>query len=337
MKEVGIDISSYEPYLKESELLGLKWLGFKAVEVDDRVFNWNSKESVDMFCTDPTYLSNWVQIAYNKNIPACAYIFDNPAYKMLFYASQLTNHVKYPNDVDPQMLALRQALKNKTYHAICIDVERWWMSYNDYYKNKNTNPSVIKKIPDIWIRDSAADLFNRIEEDQANGKLLTVPIWIYTGKWFVDAYSPSLDSYLHYRIQWLADYTTPVYTQTKGQFKQWSEVTNIVKSVAYNPKWVGNKPPEMLQLTDNVRLPGIYSESSMTVPHNVDLDTMLVPMDTVFASGRWQQDDPDKPENSPSPSPSAEVPPEDMATLDNIYALELENNELLKQINSKLP
>ena len=60
-------------------------------------------------------------------------------------------------------------------------------------------------------------------------------------------------------------------------------------------------------------------------------------MDTVFASGRWQQDDPDKPENSPSPSPSAEVPPEDMATLDNIYALELENNELLKQINSKLP
>jgi hypothetical protein len=337
MKEIGIDISSYEPVLKKSELTGLKWLAFKAVEVDDQYRAWNPKMSVDIFCTDPIFLSNWVQVAYDLNIPAVAYIFDNPGYKMDFYASAYNNHNLHPNDSDPQMMSLRQSLKNKTYHAICIDVERWWKYYNQYYTYMKTDPSKIEKIADTWIRDSAQDLYNRIIEDQAAGLLATVPIWFYTGKWFVDAYSPSLDTFLKDKIQWLADYTTPVYSQAVGS-KSWADVKTIVDPVAFNPKWIGNKQAEILQLTDRIKLPGVYGDTNL--PAAVDLDVIITAdMTKIFAPGRWQQTTPPVSTPSSSPSPSTEippvVPPVNDPRIDEILTLVKENNELLEDIRSK--
>lgn len=319
MKEIGVDISSYEPILKKEELTGLRWIGFKVAEVDDRYRTWSFGSAVDIFCTNPTYVANWVQTAYDLNIPACAYIYDNPAYKMDFYASSCADHIKNPNNADPQMRALRQSLQSKTIHAICIDVERWWKSYNQYY----TNPGTAEKIPDTWIRDSAQDLYNRIKEDQNAGLLPNVPIWFYTAKWFVNGYSSSLDSYLQDKIQWLAVYTTPVYSQTKGLTKTWPDIKTIVDSVTYNPAWVGNKQCEIVQLTDAVTLPGIYyvNPAGVIAPHNVDLDVVIASdLLKIFAPGRWQNLPPPPPPPPPTPATDREIIEETLVLVKEIRA-----------------
>ena len=272
-----IDVSNYQPVLKASDLAGhISALACKACEVDDQP--WVGGQSVDKF-VDPKLADN-VQLAYDLKIPCAVYIFDNPNYTMVNGGSW-SDHVKHPNSGDPRILALRQALKNKTYHAICIDVERWWKSYNQYYANKGT----AEKIPPIWIHDSAADLEQRIKEDQAAGLLRKVPIWFYTGKWFVDAYCPQLDTFLATRRQWLADYTTQVYKLTVGKVMTWEALQAIIDAQAFNPPWVGNKRAELVQLTDAVTVPGIYNAAGSARP--VDIDVALVDLSQVFAPGEW--------------------------------------------------
>jgi hypothetical protein len=295
-----IDVSDYQPVLTAADLKGhINALACKACEVDDQA--WGVGDSVDKFC-DPKLADN-VELAYLLNIPCACYIFDNPNYTSVNGGSW-QDHKLHPNSGDPRMLALRQALKNKTYHAICIDVERWWVRYNEYY----SNPGTALRIPPLWIRDSAADLMQRIKEDQAAGILRQVPIWIYTAKWVVDAYSPELDTFLANQIQWLADYTTPVYTGSKGKVMTWEALSTLIDAQSFNPKWVGNKRAEMLQLTDAVTVPGIYNTAGAARP--VDIDVSLVELAKVFAPGEWSGVTP-----PPPPVVPPVVPPVDLAPI----------------------
>ena len=323
--QIGIDVSSYEPVLKAAELKGnVGWIAAKACEVDDLYRNgWNANQSVDMW-VDPTF-ANHCQAAYDAGVPFCAYIFDNPAYKMDWYASGYNDHVRNPNDRDPQILALRQALKNKVYHAICIDVERWWKFYNQYYTDKST----AEHIPTLWIRNSAEDLYNRIKEEQAAGRLRNVPIWFYTGKWFVDAYSPELDTFLANKIQWLTYYTGPVYNGTNGA-TSWNTVKQLVNANTYSPPWVGNRKADIIQVTDRLIAPGIYNATN--APAACDLDIALVDLAALFASGEWSGTTP--PVDPPIVVPPV-VPPVDLAPLiARIAALESANSANVTRLDN---
>lgn len=123
-----IDVSDYQPILKTSDLAGhISALVVKACEVDDQP--WNLGDAMDKFVETGLYAK--VQQAYDLKIPCAVYIFDNPNWTSI-NGGTWRDHNLHPNSGDPRILALRQALRNKTYHAIVIDVERWWRSYNQY-------------------------------------------------------------------------------------------------------------------------------------------------------------------------------------------------------------
>lgn len=333
--KIGIDVSHYQERLVESALAGnVQWIAAKMGECDDRFRSysggapWNKNMAVDAWVDDK--FADHCQTAYNIKARFCAYFFDNPAIPMSFYASGFADHAKNPNDGDPRILTMRQALKNKEYHAICLDAERWWLYYTEYleYIMGTRTSANVQKLSPIWIYNSTLDLYQRVKEDMAAGKLKTVPIWIYTGKWFVDAYCPQLDTVMADKLQWLADYTTPVYSATKGA-TTWEKVRSSIQSTAFNPKWIGNKRAEALQLTDAAIPGGITNAAGVQKP--VDVDVLLAEMDLMFAKPSWAttpttpDPEPEEPEEPETPTtPSADL----AAVLVKLAAIEKTVNEI---------
>lgn len=303
--KIGIDVSRYQPVLKAEELKGnIDFMIAKAVEVDDRVIGWNQNNSVDAFCTDPAILNQHAQVAYDLNIPFGIYLFDNPAYKMS-WGARAEGYPNWPSaDALAETKALRQAAGTKMmYHGIFIDVERWWYSYAQYYADQAT----AVKVPATWIRDSAAFLEYRILEDMKAGNLRNVPIIYYTGKWFVDAYCPLLDTFLANRKQWLAAYPQPLYGNAP-KFTTWSELRTAIGLVNYTPAWIGNKDCELHQMGDNAKLPGVYDKDGKTKVR-IDYNRARVPLKDIFAPGRWS-------DGIVTPPPP---PPAGSHTIDEVY------------------
>ncbi len=286
MKDLGIDVSHWRPKLIPDKIKGhVKWISAKAVEVDDRLYNgWNANMSVDQF-VDDTWAGH-CQTAYDIGAACMPFIFVNTIYKSEFYASSYADHVRHPNGEDPEILALRQALKNKTYHAFGIDCERWWRRYTPYLAmlRGEISGALVETVPSLWIRNSIEDTFNRVREEMRIGNFRDVPIIFYFGRWFIIGYCPELDTFLQDKLQWATHYRGPVYDAalktSATNLGTWEQLKAIIASTTFSPSWTGNKPPEALQLTDKYFLPGVVD--TLNRPLSVDVDITMVDMSVIF-------------------------------------------------------
>jgi hypothetical protein len=90
----------------------------------------------------------------------------------------------FPIDKDKQILALVKACENKLYHAIQIDIQRYWIDQAAHEAGADKGvipPSVILFTTRYFIQS--------IKYAMQIGKLRKVPIIFYSAPWFIENYS----------------------------------------------------------------------------------------------------------------------------------------------------
>ncbi len=209
---------SYQPEIKFAQLKGRAFVGVihKAGEVDDTAGpdSW----------LDPKFQAA-CQGAFEAEMAYCGYIFShcgawwlNNQYTMQGVDDIDTGtnqeRIKKMLQQDPEFrLIVRQwaigdrwvtdpeTLKTASFRRVMgweIDAERWWRSYNQYLASlRGQIPSTsVTKIEPTWIAFSVRKLYERLDWAMMRGYLPRVPVTIYSGKWFINAYSPDLGVYL---------------------------------------------------------------------------------------------------------------------------------------------
>lgn len=319
--KVGLDLDKDARFIKTSELIGnVDFVLAKAAEVDDRVLdNWGTKDSVDQFINPD--LVDICQKTWDAGAALVPFIVDNPGYKTEWVTIPI-----YTDEQDPQIRALVQALAHKTYHAIAVKIARYWLRTDEYLavSNGEQDSKTLRILGPNSILDSARDTVARIERAQKAKKLLNVPIWVYTGTWFINAYCKDLDTFFGPKIKWIVapSKVDPIRAYMRSSFvatlKTWPQLRSAVDTININaplPNYVGNKPNDAQQLTDQVigKGLGVYSDPECTVPAKFGLDRIL--------NSDWSNildianiNDVDKPEPTPDPEPEPEPTPEPTAT-----------------------
>jgi hypothetical protein len=210
---------SYQPVIKYGSLKGRAFVGMihKAGEVDDTAGpdSWLDKTFV-----------NDCQGAYDADMAYAGYVFTHCGAWWLnhgFTMEGVEAIDSAPNDTqrmrqmltqDPEFaLIVRQWaigdgyvtnpdwLKTASFRKVYeweLDGERWWRSYNQYlaYLRGQADISAVKPIEPPWIAFSNRKLYERLDWAMMKGYLPRVPVVSYTGKWFINQYSPDFGAWL---------------------------------------------------------------------------------------------------------------------------------------------
>jgi hypothetical protein len=136
---------------------------------------------------------------------------------------------------DKQLLNLKKALRFKKFYGIGLDLERWWLDYNDYYINKSN----AKKVTSVWI----STLFERFA-DAVRKTWPDKQVYIYSRKTFIQEYCPQM-----YQIGWFKNNNYPLWTAEYYQPKTVTKTTFAEIRQKYLP---------------NGKVPADWGDGSMT-------------------------------------------------------------------------
>lgn len=283
-RAVTIDLhGGYQPNVDFEDLPDVDGYWIKAVEVDDTTNpeNWRTPRALE-------YLDR----AYRMKKPAYMYVFVNTAYWLRAQVSdtQLTRWDNLPDDErmreyvknDPQIRTILQQLlvgeewmsdpsklrgtKARAWAGIALDMERYWMSYSDWY----ANGANCAKVGDFWIKRTCSRLYDNLQWLMLRGYIPTLPItYNYTGWWFTSTYSPSLGDWLCDKPVWLAAW----YWSAGSVQTTWQGVKDLLAAIpdTWRPKYVYNKLPEVIQISgDRFIIPQI--RNSNNVPRTFDVN-----------------------------------------------------------------
>ena len=223
-KPLWFDFSDYQPKVNYPKLQGrVSGIMQKMFEVDDQPDNTNFSENNWTPALDGAYM----------RYPVIGYCFVNTAWYLNHQHNNVTVENWFKDGItdDDKMnglvnhdLQLRwfvrslaigdlwtrdiSALKDgRTHFRACqglsLDVERWWLSYNEYYANQST----ARKVSDFWIGWVTKWLYEKLNWMMDRGYLPKIPIIIYSGKWFIQTYSPlQLGTFVETHDSWVAGY-----------------------------------------------------------------------------------------------------------------------------------
>jgi hypothetical protein len=189
---LGIDTSRYTTKLD--------WVAMKAAQVS---FVWaKCSEGVDWI--DPRFQAT-VDEGAAADIPVLAFHFFDTSYLCAgafgeehwppfnVDKADLTD----PNQ-DKQLLNMKKALRFKTFYGIGLDLERWWLDYNDYY----INGSNAKKVTSVWI----STVFERFA-DAVRKTWSDKQVYIYSRASFIKEFCPQM-----YQTGWFKNNNYPLWT-----------------------------------------------------------------------------------------------------------------------------
>jgi hypothetical protein len=284
---VGVDIAPiYQPNVDYSFLAKQTNFGFasiKAVEIQEGV--------------DPSYWGNakfgdHIQDAHNAGVPQIPYIFVNPLSVQAKYGEGVSldamKALKRTENIEYTFL--QQTLQNKEYFAIALDLERFWDNYSEYlaYLHGTITLDKVKVVSPMWIIADLRLLIGHLLEGMKAKEIRTVPIIIYSGAWFIDAYLQSGNQNLFYNeasawekltftgtdglakqqiLFWGAKYTIPA-------ISSWSDLlTKLPNGTTQKPYYGNFTRPFMWQIGVSAMDNGIYPKVSF------DLDVALWPKD----------------------------------------------------------
>jgi hypothetical protein len=284
---IGIDIAPvYQPnvdYAFLSKQTNFGFAAIKAVEV---------QEGVDQSYWGNVKFGDHIQNAHNAGVPEIPYIFLNPLSVQAKYGEGVTldalKTLKRQDNIEYTFL--QQTLNNKEYYAIAIDLERFWDSYTEYlaYLHGTITIDKVKVVSPMWIIADLKVLISHILEGMKAKELRTVPIIIYSGSWYIDAYLQSGNQNLFYNeapnwekltftgldglpkqqiLFWCAKYTIPA-------IASWSDfLTKLPDGTTQKPYYGNFTRPFMWQVGVSAMDNGIYPKVSF------DLDVALWPKD----------------------------------------------------------
>jgi hypothetical protein len=174
-------------------------LGLKSGDTVD----WSKLTEVDFAVLEAGELKYWDEDIHNAinpnlaaNVDACYKagkpVVMNWKHNPQYYADcSAVNPEKlsenFPINKDKQILALIKACENKTYHAIMVDCQRYWIDQDKHDRGVEAG-----FIPPSVIIFTTRYFISSIKRAMQLGKLRTVPILLYSASWYIDTYSKDL-------------------------------------------------------------------------------------------------------------------------------------------------
>jgi hypothetical protein len=274
---VGIDVSDWQdPAKMDYKFLAAQGVKFgiaKAFEVQQGVSKsyWAQKKYADH-----------IQGMYDAGMMAGGYMFQNGysisgENEMYGYTLDAIKNMTEKEDNEFQYTI--QALTNKasrysktgTLSSWWIDVERWWQSYTEYNQYLQGQRAVadVKVMEALYIMADLQAYINHLTTAMTKGTLPYVPITIYTGKWYTEAYLTSQGQNLFYNAApgWknagitvcVAGYTTPAVVTT------WDKILDGTYLPTGTPFDAGFGAPEFWQFCGgNLKLPnGVIANAAL--------------------------------------------------------------------------
>jgi len=335
-KSIWLDFSDWQPNINYQALKGrISGVIIKMFEVDDRADNTNFVQK------------GWASgVGYcYPELPVIGYVFVNTAWYLNaghnvvslnnLFDNEPTDDLKAKSliDHDPQIrnfirgfaigdlwLTDVTALKDgrvrfRKFNGFFLDTERSWMSYNEYYSNQST----YRKVPDFWIGYSTKWLFEKYTWLMDHGYLPKIPLGIYSGKWFIQSFSPlELGTFVQTHDSWVAGYywNTGSTLTTIEAFR--SQYLSAIPD-SWRPGLFGN-PVRFFQISgDRFKIPEVTNVNG--IPVAIDINVSVQGDAQTYA---WLGFNPTEivvPSSSlsPSMSPSPSMPPTNTAvTLANL-------------------
>lgn len=138
------------------------------------------------------------------------------------------------------------------YHPTCMvgDFEQWW---SDWQAWTNHNKDATVKVP--VVAPDILDVF--YEKFLIEMSEYTLPFVSYTGKWFVDQYSPKMKEWLGSKYQWYAHY------RVKNRTATWAEFPSILAGLT-NP-FTPTGTWDIWQFTSSLALPGLPAHFDLNI------------------------------------------------------------------------
>ena len=216
-------------------------------------------------------LANFVQQAYDNDLPALPFVFHNPQYYPEAWGSSID---RAGVDTDKQVIVTRQALKNKLYHGFVFDFERWWIDYNEYnaWRKGTLEQSAVRTVSNgINLRSSGLFMAN-IKKAMELGYLRNVPTFIYTRRSFIEEWTRTTDGgslydYTPKHLPWEAYYPDATIRKLT-----WAQLKDYFPTDGYKPLGI-NAPNCIWQFTDRIQLPVNASGTYQAV----DLNIIMMP------------------------------------------------------------
>ena len=242
---------------------------------------------------DPTF-GPYVQAAYDNDIPAMGYYVIHP---------EMIDNTK--GCVDEHLARIKAFTANKALTAIWIDSE--------ITKDARGLP-----IAPQWISDRTRSLID--ETQRAFPKL---KVGLYTGGWYVDAYSPQMKTWMYKYPLWWAYYTI-----TTGGFVEWSDLEKYYPAALPKniPPGANGKDAAALTLWqwtgDKLKLPGMYSDENKVNRAAADINFFMGNEQALY---RWLDYVPRG--TQPDPDPEDPTDPQQPPATGDLAAL---MTELLK-------
>ena len=232
---------------------------------------------------DPTW-GPYVQAAYDNDIPAMGYYVIHP---------EMIDNTK--GCVDEHLARIKKFTQNKYIKAIWIDSEI-------VYDGRG------KVISPVWINDRTRRLI-----DETQKAFPHLKVGLYTGGWYVDAYSPQMKTWMYKYPLWWAYYTV-----SSGGPVEWADLAKyypekLPTNLPPDATGKGNAPLHLWQWTgDKLKLPGMYSDAAKANRAAADVNFF---MGNEQAFYKWLDYIPrgtSQPEPEPEPEePPVEPPPDD--------------------------
>jgi hypothetical protein len=314
-RATSIDVAGrYQPFVDFEKIDTDGWW-IKAVEVDDTTNpdGWSYPNALD-----------FLDRVYKLKKPAMMYVFVNTA---IWQRKQVSTDMLARQDNAPEPERLREYINNdpqirailrqlligeawmsdatklkgtpaRAWTGIALDMERYWMSYTDWY----ANGANCVKVNDYWIDLTCRTLYDRLEWLMMKGYIPTLPIYNYTGWWFTSTYSPTLGNWLCTKKVWLAAY----YWSGAVINTTWQGVKDKLATLpdTYRPKYVYNDLPEVIQISSTFQIPEIRNVNN--IPRTFDLNMHWQTKEEWYKDLGFEQVEPD-PDPDPDPEPGEYV------------------------------
>lgn len=154
-----------------------------------------------------------------------------------------------------QVDLLRAAIRQYHPAAVWVDVEQWWGDWDLWYAARAGRISM-SRVPVVSDRhqfDLAARFIAAIQADFDPER-----VGIYTGKWFIDRYCPSLRGIVGAHPLWLAQYVSGMAGEFDGERLQLAR--EILQS-GRPALPVNARTWDLWQVSDRVKLTGVCSNA----------------------------------------------------------------------------
>ena len=284
-----------------------------------------------------------VQQAYDARFPAHEYFLHyTSTYTGKFGLSeianldylddpQIVNWLKIFTNFNPSKPSLAGLYPTKLLFSHWVDHEVWWLNsqqYQEFRAGTRPKDQVAKATP-AWINQTFEYFMYRLNDILRKYMKMTVPLGIYTGKWFIDEYTKQDNDYPFHRVwkdgnfkRWMVDYAYyggDPYFNGEIQVDDFETLDehlppgNPSNASHFDAGW------DMWQLNDKFKIPGYYAWNGT----KTRADLNLMPMsseeyrDAFGISSREHFVGEDAEEPTPTPTPTPTPVPNPVWTLED--------------------